>query len=195
MNITPVQLESKTVRLEPISRDHVEGLFAAANDPAIWEFYMFPIDSLETMQAVVERALELQEAGHNLAFTVIDKRTERIVGSTRYLDIDVKSRGLEIGWTWYNPSVWRSAINTECKYLLLRHAFEELGCIRVQFKTDSRNVRSQTAITRLGAEREGILRNHMILQNGYIRDSVYFSILDREWQAVKARLENWMGQA
>ena len=122
-------------------------------------------------------------------FTIIDKETNRPVGSTRYMDITLPNRGLEIGWTWLTPSVWRTRMNTECKYLLLKHGFEELNLLRIQLKTDSRNLRSQRAMERLGAVREGVLRRHRLLSDGYQRDTVYYSILAEEWAGVKARLE------
>lgn len=190
MDVKPVVLEGSRVRLVPIGREHVQGIYEAANAEEIWAYMPYPIDSLERAEFFVEEALAAVEKGTDLVFVIFDKERDRIVGSTRYLDISVANRGLEIGWTWLHPSVWRSPINTESKYLLLRHAFEALRFIRVQLKTDARNVRSQTAIARLGAVREGVLRNHRILPDSYVRDSVYFSILDREWPDVKARLES-----
>jgi len=192
MNVTPVTLEGERVRLVPIGPEHAEGLYEAAQAPEIWAYMPYPIDSLEKARFFIDSALKSQEQGTDLVFTIIDKETDRIIGSTRYLEIVPSCRNLEIGWTWYTPAVWRSRVNSECKYLLLRHAFETLDCIRVQFKTDSRNERSQNAISRLGAVREGTLRNHRILADGYIRDSVYFSILDREWFDVKERLEGFL---
>jgi RimJ/RimL family protein N-acetyltransferase len=193
MNVTPVTLEGERVRLVPLAPEHVEGLYEAAQAPEIWPYLPYAIDSLEKTRFFIEQSLKLQNQGSHLVFTIIDKETDRIVGSTRYLEISPSDKNLEIGFTWYNPSVWRSRVNSECKYLLLRHAFETLGCIRVQFKTDSRNERSQNAIMRLGAVKEGTLRNHRILADGYIRDSVCFSILDREWADVKTRLEGFLG--
>lgn len=192
MNLTPAVLEGETVRLEPLSMEHAEGIYEAAQAPEIWPYLPYPIDSLERARFFIEQGLQLQAQGSDMPFAVIDKATGRVFGSTRYLEILPNNKNLEIGWTWYHPSVWRSRVNTECKYLLLRHAFDTLGCIRVQFKTDSRNQRSQNAIARLGAIREGVLRNHRILPDGYIRDSVIFSILDREWPEVKARLEGFL---
>ncbi|MBN6189192.1 GNAT family N-acetyltransferase [Aneurinibacillus sp. BA2021] len=125
-----------------------------------------------------------------LAVPLIDKTTEKVVGSSRFLNISPSNRTLEIGWTWYSPEVWRTRMNTECKYLLLRHCFEVLSTIRVEFKTDSRNLRSQRAIERLGAVKEGVRRNHRILPDGYIRDSVYYSVIPQEWETVKARLQH-----
>lgn len=178
------------MRLEPLSMDYVEDLYEAAQDPAIW-LYM-PINpgrSRADMVAWIRAALRGQEEGSDLPFVIIERATNRVVGSTRYMNISAKDRGLEIGWTWLAKEARRTGINTECKYLLLRHAFETLRTVRVQFKTDSRNEISQRAITRLGAVKEGVLRNHMVLPDGYCRDSVYYSILDSEWPAVKNGLE------
>ncbi len=135
-----------------------------------------------------------QAKGTDLPFTVIHRKTGKPIGCTRYMAIDMRNRGLEIGGTWYGPAYQRTGVNTECKYLLLRHAFEVWGCIRVQLKTDLNNVRSQAAIERIGAVREGVLRNHMIRPDGTIRDSVFYSVIDSEWPQVKARLEALMGR-
>ncbi len=193
MNVEPVTLTGNVVRLEPLQVTHVESLFRAAQDPAIWSFMPYdPSISLAAMQAWIADALEAQARGKDGVFVIVNLATGEIVGSTRYLTIVPKDRGLEIGGTWLAREVRRTPVNTECKYLLLRHAFEALGAIRVQFKTDSRNLTSQRAIERLGAVKEGVLRNHMILPNGYYRHSVYYSILDTEWATVKAYLEKKM---
>ncbi len=190
MNVEPVTLTGNVVRLEPLQAAHVEGLFQAAQDSAIWSFMPYnPSLSLEAMQGWMANALEAQEQGKELPFVIVQRETDKVVGSTRYMAIVSKDRGLEIGGTWLAREVRRTAVNTECKYLLLRHAFETLGAIRVQFKTDSRNSTSQRAIERLGAVKEGVLRNHMILPDGYYRHSVYYSVLDSEWAMVKANLE------
>ena len=144
------------------------------------------------MLAWVRDILTRQAAGADLAFAVIHLASGCAIGATRYLEIRPPHRSLEVGGTWYATGFQRTAVNTECKYLLLRHAFEALGCIRVQFKADARNARSLRAIERLGAVREGMLRKHYILQDGGYRDSVYFSILDREWPKVKERLEEML---
>ncbi|MCX6378392.1 MAG: GNAT family protein, partial [Armatimonadetes bacterium] len=146
----------------------------------------------ESVQQWYQDALRAQEAGTEVVFVIVDKETGQAVGSTRFMDISAPNRGLEIGWTWLAPDVWRTRINTECKYLLLEHCFETLGAVRVQLKTDSRNLRSQKAMERLGAVREGVLRRHRILQDGYVRDSVYYSILPQEWEEVKKRLEGFL---
>jgi len=190
MNVEPVTLTGNVVRLEPLQATHVESLFRAAQDPAIWSFMPYdPSISLEAMQFWITDALEAQIHGKDGVFVIVNLASGEIVGSTRYLTIVPKDRGLEIGGTWLAREVRRTPVNTECKYLLLRHAFETLSAIRVQFKTDSRNLTSQRAIERLGAVKEGVLRNHMILPDGYYRHSVYYSILDTEWATIKANLE------
>ena len=193
MEPQPVTLTGTLVILEPLDVGHGEALYEAAQDQSIWAYMPSnPSDSLRDMQVLIEESLRAQDAGRELSFVIRMKATGRVIGSTRYLDIQRQDRGLEIGWTWLIPAVQRTGVNTECKYLLLRHAFETLGAIRVQFKTDSRNLRSQRAIERIGAQREGILRNHRILPDGYIRHSVYYSIIDSEWPVIKANLEEKM---
>jgi len=190
VEIAPVTLTGSVVRLEPLSEQHVPDLTVAAHDERIWRYmlYAYPEDE-EKMLAWVRDILTRQAAGADLAFAVIHLASGRAIGATRYLEIRPPHRSLEVGGTWYATEFQRTAVNSECKYLLLKHAFETLGCIRVQFKADARNLRSLRAIERLGAAREGVLRNHYILADGGFRDSVYYSILDREWPGVKARLE------
>ena len=190
MEIAPVTLTGSVVRLEPLSEQHAPDLTVAAHDERIWRYmlYAYPEDE-EKMLAWVRDILTRQAAGADLAFAVIHLASGRAIGATRYLEIRPPHRSLEVGGTWYATEFQRTAVNSECKYLLLKHAFETLGCIRVQFKADARNLRSLRAIERLGAAREGVLRNHYILADGGFRDSVYYSILDREWPGVKARLE------
>jgi RimJ/RimL family protein N-acetyltransferase len=191
--VQPVTLSGRYVRLEPLSEAHIPDLAVAGNNEAIWRYMLYgAIHTEEDMRRWVEDILSRQRSGADLPFAVIHLESGRAIGATRYLDIRREHRGLEIGGTWYAATHQRTVVNTECKYLLLRHAFESLGCIRVQFKTDQRNERSQRALERIGAVREGILRNHMILEDGAIRHSVYFSIIDSEWPAVKARLEAYL---
>jgi RimJ/RimL family protein N-acetyltransferase len=193
MKITPLTLTGQVVQLEPLTEAHIPGLAAAGHDPAIWQYMRYGyVDSEPKMADLVHYLLGLQARGTDLPFAVIHRADQRPVGMTRYRDIQPENRGLEIGGTWYGAAYQRTAVNTECKYLLLRHAFETLGYIRVQLKTDLRNERSQRAIARIGAVREGVLRSHMILPDGTIRSSVYFSILADEWQGVKARLEEML---
>ncbi len=192
---TPVTLEGRHVRLEPLTLAHVPGLAAVGCDERIWKLMLYgDIRAEADMRAWVENLLHRQQQGTDLPFAVIFRETGKVVGATRYMDIRPVHRGLEIGGTWYAMDYQRTAVNTETKYLLLEYAFETLGCIRVQFKADIRNERSWRAIERIGGVREGILRNQYILQDGMFRDSVYYSILDREWPGVKERLEKMLEQ-
>ena len=195
MNIGPVTLTGHWVRLEPLSEKHVPDLAVAGLDDEIWRYMRYgPVKTEDDIRAWVLEMLRLDQLGNDLPFAVILAETGRAIGCTRYLNILRADRNLEIGGTWYGLAYQRTAVNTECKYLLLRHAFETLGCVRVNFKADSRNERSLRAIERIGAVKEGVLRKHMILQDGYIRDSVIYSILDDEWPAVKRRLEERLKQ-
>lgn len=190
LDIHPITLTGRIVRLEPLTEAHVPDLAVAGADDSIWQFMPYGlVTTEEKMRGWVREILSRQARGTDLVFAVIHLETGGAIGSTRYMDIQRQHRGLEIGGTWYSPAYQRTAVNTECKYLLLAHAFERLGCLRVQLKTDLRNERSQRAIERIGAVREGVLRDHMILPDGYVRSSVYYSILAAEWPAVKARLE------
>ncbi len=192
---TPVTLTGKVVRLEPLSEVHIPALALAGQDESIWKYMLYSdLTSEESMAAWVRDMLKHQQAGTDLPFAVIHLATGRAAGATRYMEMRPPHRSLEIGGTWYASEFQRTAANTECKYLMLKYAFEEMNCIRVQFKADARNERSIHAIERLGAVREGVLRNHYILQDGTFRDSVYFSILDKEWPGVKARLEERLAE-
>jgi RimJ/RimL family protein N-acetyltransferase len=194
MDIHPIALMGRVVRLEPLSEAHVPDLTIAGADESIWRYMVYGgVGGKAQMREWVREILSRQARGTDLPFAVIHLGSGRAIGSTRYLDIQPQHRGLEIGGTWYGVAYQRSAVNTECKYLLLRHAFEVLGCLRVQLKTDLRNERSQRAIERIGAVREGVLRNHMILPDGHVRSSVYYSLLNLEWPAVKATLEEKLG--
>jgi RimJ/RimL family protein N-acetyltransferase len=189
LHIEPVVLEGKLVRLETMRKDHVEGLWEAGKYKEIWTYMTTVMAEPIDAEIFVEQALKNEREGTEHPFVIIDQKSGHVIGSTRFLNISRKDRGLEIGFTWLTPSVWKTKVNTDCKWLLLRHCFEQLGCIRVQLKTDSRNLNSQRAIARIGGVREGVLRNHMVLPDGYVRDSVYFSILDREWPDVDAKLQ------
>ncbi len=188
---TTLILEAANVRLEPLAIRHASDLFAVAQDEEIWRWlYISPPTNLDEMQAWITTALAGHASGREFPFAVVDKHSGRAIGSTRYLYIEPAHRHLDIGWTWYGRAYWRTAVNTECKYLLLRHAFDMLGCIRVELTTDLRNERSQQAIERLGATREGVLRKYRIVpKDGYHRSSVIYSIIDDEWPALKSRLE------
>jgi RimJ/RimL family protein N-acetyltransferase len=191
----PVLLDGKFVCLEPLSEDHIPGLSLAGNDPSIWKYTVYgEVTSQEKMEAWVRDMLARKADGTDQPYAVRHLETNRLAGATRFIEIRPAHRGLEIGGTGYGTDFQRTPVNTESKYLLLRHAFESLGCIRVQFKADSRNERSLKAIERIGAVREGLLRNHMILEGGVIRHSVYFSILDTEWPKVKNQLEARLNQ-
>ncbi|NOH03601.1 MAG: GNAT family N-acetyltransferase [Chloroflexi bacterium] len=189
MEIKPIVLQGRYVRLEPLSEAHVPGLTEIGVGQNFWDFMLYgDINSEADMRNWVLDIMARGKKGTDLPFAVIHLESGRVAGATRYLNIAPEHRGLEIGGTWYGTEFQRTAVNTECKYLLLKHAFEMLGCIRVQLKTDLRNERSQKAIERIGAVKEGVLRNHMILPDGRIRHSVFYSILDSEWEGVKARL-------
>lgn len=190
--LNSVTLLGERVKLIPLEELHTEGLYEAAKVPEIWSHLPSKIQNIEDIKQLVKNALKSKESGQELPFVVLDLETNSIVGSTRFLDISIPNKSLEIGWTWYNPSVWRTRVNTECKYLLLKHCFEELNFNRVQLKTDVRNQRSRTAILRLGAVQEGIIRKHMILPDGFARDSVIFSIIKEEWPSIKERLEDFL---
>jgi len=193
MEVKPVILEGKYARLEPMTEGHVPGLAEIGVGQDFWDFMVYGrMDDEEDMRGWVREILLRAEKGTDLPFAVVHRVSGRIAGATRYLNIMPNDRGLEVGGTWYGVDFQRTAVNTECKYLLLTHAFEVLGCIRVQIKTDSLNVRSQKAIERIGALKEGVLRNHMILPTGRIRHSVYYSILDSEWPEIKLRLREML---
>lgn len=194
MIIEPVTLEGRHVVLEPLSQRHHEALTEVGMDEDIWRWIPTRIGSPEDMKHYIETALSLQKEGSALPFAMIDKASACVAGSTRFGNIDRVHRRAEIGWTWLAPPFQRTAINTEAKYLMLRHAFEVWRAIRVELKTDSLNHRSRAAILRIGAREEGTLRNHMITDSGRIRDTVYFSIIDSEWPLVKARLESKLHQ-
>jgi len=188
-NPQPLALENDIVRLEPVAIEHADALFEASQFDAIWEFHAFgPPASPDGMREWIASRIDLAARQQEIAFAIVEKKSNAIVGSTRYMDISIPNRSLEIGGTWLTPAKWRTAINTNCKTLLLSHAFETLSAVRVFFKTDLRNIRSQKAIERLGAVREGVLRKHLITHTGHIRDSVYYSIVDDEWPEVRARL-------
>lgn len=182
-------LPGGAARLEPLRADHAPDLFAASR-PHIWRFMAVKAPTVEIdVLAWIATALDNQRAGTDLPFAIIHVPSGRAVGSTRYLEIQPAHRSLEIGWTWITPDLQRTAINTECKLLLLRHAFEDLGCVRVQLKCDARNTQSRAAIERLGAVKEGVLRHHRVMPDGFLRDTVCYSILAAEWPAVRAGLE------
>ncbi|MFB7305160.1 GNAT family N-acetyltransferase [Heyndrickxia sporothermodurans] len=182
-NIT--RLSGNGVCLLPMEEIHAKDLYSAGNDPLIWKFTQGYIATLDDAKSYIQLALS---AENTIPFVIYDNKSKKIVGSTRLYNISEYNRSLEIGATWLSPTVWRTHINTESKYLLLKYCFEEMKTIRVQFKADQRNIRSQRAIERIGGVKEGILRNHMILPDGYIRDTVYYSIIESEWSIVKKKI-------
>lgn len=186
--IEPITLEGRHVRLDPLSLSHQEALVRASSDGQLWTLPYTVVPSKETISEYISKTLQAQEQGLEQPFAIVDLHRNAIVGSTRYTRIDAENRQREIGYTWLAKSAQRTAVNTEAKYLLLRHAFEDRGCIRVEFMTDVLNERSRAAILRIGAKQEGILRNHMIMPNGRYRDSVCFSIIESEWPTVKESL-------
>lgn len=198
MNLQPITLElpGGRARLEPLLEEHALPLSRIyAEDPDFFRYYTIAApDTPEKMRNWIRVALEHQHAGNALPFVVIDKQIGGPAGSTRYMDIQPANRALEIGSTFYSPRSRRTSVNTECKYLLLRHAFETLGCVRVQLKCDARNDPSRAAILRIGAKFEGIIRRHLARYDGTFRDSAMYSIVDEEWPEVKARLECFLAR-
>lgn len=191
----PVVLEGRWVKLVPSSKEYAPALSQVGTDPQIWTYLrQGPRTTPEAMASLLEYWLDLQTKGDALPFVTLLQSTGTPVGCTGYLDIHRENRGVEIGGTWLTPSLWRTPVNTEAKFLLLRHAFETEGCLRVQLKTDERNLRSQKAIERLGAKREGVLRKHIVLPNGFVRSSVMYSVTDDEWPQVRRRLESYLAR-
>lgn len=188
-------LSGRHVRLEPLEAAHLDALTAAGSDPAIWTWYPDSAATPDGMRRFVEVSLAARAAGTALPFVQIDVASGAVVGSTRFGALDRRHRRAEIGWTWLVPACQRTAINTESKYLMLRHAFETLGLMRVEFKTDALNEKSRRALSRIGATEEGIFRRHMLTESGRVRDSVYFSVVDVEWPQVRQHLETLMARA
>jgi len=188
---TPVTLEGSTVRLQPIRREHAQLFWDAAKDALedIFRWIPYPMRTPEDFQRVVDKAFTEQDRGESVVFATVERSSGRVIGSTRYMNIDRANHRVEIGSTWIAPAWQRTSVNTEAKYLMLRHAFGVWKCIRVELKTDALNQKSRNAILRIGAKEEGTLRKHVITWTGRVRDSVYFSILDSEWPEVKGRLE------
>ena len=188
-DLTPLTLEGRHVRLEPLSQDHRTDLARVALDPDLWQWTLTQIHSMDDLDLYIETALSLQRAGAALPFATIDRASGRAIGSTRFGSIDPQNRRVEIGWTWLGREFHRQAFNTEAKLLMLAHAFERLACIRVEFRVNAPNTRSRNAVARLGAREEGILRHHTIRADGHLIDWVYYSILRDEWPSVRAELE------
>jgi len=192
IRIGPITLEGRAICLEPLTHAHDGGLCDVGLDPDLWKWIPYSVSTPAEMAAYVDKALEEQACGASVPFAIIEKASRRVIGSTRYMNIEREHRRVEIGSTWIGGAWQRSAVNTEAKYLLLGHAFETVGCLRVELKTDSLNDKSRAAILRIGAKEEGIFRNHMVMSTGRIRHSVYYSIVEAEWPGVRARLERKM---
>jgi RimJ/RimL family protein N-acetyltransferase len=195
MVVRPVTLQGEVVRLEPLSFDHLDGLTEVGLVPDLWRWMPERIETRGQMRALVEAALRAQGHGDQVPFAILEQGSGRVIGSTRYLSIVPEHRRIEIGYTWVAPAWQRTVVNTECKLLLLAHAFDQLGARRVEFKTDSLNEPSRAALRGIGAVEEGTMRNHMIAQDGRMRHSVYYSVIDSEWPAVRAALEAKLGRA
>ena len=189
MNLEPVTLEGRVVRLEPLGLQHLDALAAVGLDPSLWALTTTQIASRDDMRAYIETALAEQRANTALPFATVDRASGTVVGSTRFANVVHEHARAEIGWTWIAPRWQRTGVNTDAKTLMLRHAFEVMGCRRVELKTNVLNMRSRNAMLRIGCTQEGIFRKHMINADGSARDSVYFSVTDDEWPRVRAHLE------
>jgi RimJ/RimL family protein N-acetyltransferase len=186
--LDPGDLEGQRVRLEPLRPDHLPGLTAAGRDPRIWTWMPADGSTPDGMRAIVEAALAGHANGTMVSFVTIERMTGQVVGSSRYLNLAPPDLRLEIGWTWIDPIFQRTAVNSEAKLLMLEHAFDALGCRRVELKTDALNTPSRAGILGIGATFEGIFRRHMVMAGGRARDTAYYSILDDEWPTIRARL-------
>jgi RimJ/RimL family protein N-acetyltransferase len=189
MKVEPIILEGHRVRLEPLSLEYLDDLCEAGLHEDLWRLIPTLISTCQDMKGYIEAAMDEQARGVSLPFATIEKASGKAIGSTRFGNIDIANKRAEIGWTWITPEWQRSFVNTEAKYLMLKHAFETWHCNRVELKTDALNERSRNAILRLGAKQEGIFRQHVVTYSGRLRDSVYFSIIDPEWPEVKVKLE------
>ena len=192
LNISgPITLQGAVVRLEPLRRDHAADFWSVAKDSQddIFRWIPYQVRSLDDFAQIIEKAFAEQDRGDSIVFATVERNSNRVIGSTRFMNIDRVNRRVEIGSTWIAPPWQRTAVNTEAKHLMLRHAFEGWGCMRVELKTDALNQKSRNAILRIGAKEEGTLRRHLVTWTGRVRDTVYFSILDDEWPEAKTRLE------
>ena len=194
---TPVTLQGSIVRLEPIRREHAQSFWDIAQKDVedIFRWIPYAMRTPDDFRRLVNKAFVEQDRGESVVFATVERSSGKVIGSTRFMNIDRANRRVEIGSTWIAPAWQRSAVNTETKYLMLRHAFEVWGCMRVELKTDALNQKSRSAILRLGAKEEGTLRRHLVTWTGRVRDTVYFSILDDEWPKVRARLESKLTDA
>jgi N-acetyltransferase len=189
VNPEPITLEGAHVELQPLSESHLDALCEVGLDPELWKWIPFQVLDRGQMLGYIQSALADQQKGISIPFATVDRASKKVVGSTRYMSIDRPNRRLEIGSTWIAKPWQRTPINTEAKYIMMRHAFETLGCNRVEWKTDVLNTQSRNAILRLGAKQEGIFRHHVVTWTGRLRDSVYFSVIASEWPEVKKNLE------
>lgn len=186
------ELHNDQVILKPLEESDIEGIFKVSTEPEIWTYLSVTLENLDDVKNYVQNAIANKKKETEFPFVILDSKTNEIIGSTRFMDIDPKHNRLEIGSTWLTPAYWRTAKNTNCKYLLLQYCFEILYLNRVQIKTDNNNIRSQKAIERIGAQKEGVLRNHMIRKDGTIRDTVMYSITIEEWGEVRGRLKKML---
>ncbi|MDF2683294.1 MAG: N-acetyltransferase [Brevibacillus sp.] len=186
-------LEGRLVRLVPLEEIHKEKLFEALGKPDVWQYTWRKVSTPDDLSLLIDQALENQQKGTQLPFTVIDLKSGNTVGTTRIGDIDRTNRNVEIGWTWLSPDVWGTGINAECKLLLLQHCFEDLDMLRVQFSVSANNIRSRKAVERLGAVQEGVFRKHRVKPDGTVHDNVFYSVLDTEWSEVKEKLQMRQG--
>jgi len=194
MKVEPLVLEGKIVRLEPMGLEHVGALSEVGLEESLWTWIPEPRRTRREIEDYVRSALHDQDRGTALPFVTIERASGTVIGSTRFGNIDTSNKRAEIGWTWINPKWQRTSVNTEAKFLMLLHAFEEWKCVRVELKTDALNEKSRNAILRIGAKQEGIFRQHMVCASGRLRDSVYFSIIDSEWMEVKERLTQFLAR-
>jgi RimJ/RimL family protein N-acetyltransferase len=195
--VMPITLEGSVVRLEPVRREHAEMFWDIAKDALddIFQWIPYRMNAREDFQRLIEKAFAEQDRGESVVFATVERSSGRVIGSTRFMNIDRANRRVEIGSTWIAPAWQRTAVNTEAKYLMMRHAFEVWNCFRVELKTDALNQKSRNAILRIGAKEEGTLRRHVLTWTGRVRNSVYFSVLDSEWPAVKTALEQKLRSA
>lgn len=189
-----ITLEGETVSLIPLELKDTELLYEALQSPEVWKYTWREINTVDDLEQVLIMAVKNKKEGKQIPFIIKDKRTGRVIGTTRIGDIDKVNRNVEIGWTWLSPEVWKTKVNTECKFLLLTYCFEELKVLRVQFSVSGQNVRSQKAVERIGATKEGNFRKHRVKADGTIHDNIFYSIIDSEWESVKQRLNDLLAK-
>ncbi|WML41511.1 GNAT family protein [Neobacillus sp. OS1-2] len=185
---TGISLEGDSISLIPLELKHTELLFEALKSPEVWKYTWREVKSMDDLERILMTAVTNKKDGKQIPFVIKNKLTGEIIGTTRIGEIDIDNRNMEIGWTWLSPTVWKTKVNTECKFLLLKYCFEELNVIRVQFSISGQNLRSQKAVERIGATKEGTFRKHRIKSDGTIHDNIFYSIIDSEWESVKKNL-------